>query len=175
MDIKVPKNMKSPTVIIVGGQDDEKKNAYHEKRLDLLESKLDQQYKAFIDKTDNTKTIDLLQKSFISTLDRFMSMNKSMMSDMHKQKIDILRDEFNKKIKSLENDDDKDEVVEEISSKLDSLVNAMAKMSKPVVINQGSPTRPISHDYLSKSFDILFKRLEDTIMKARPRMIPYVS
>lgn len=175
MNIKVPKNIESPTVIILGQQKaDDKKNAFSEKRMDLLERKLDQQYKAFIDKTDNTKQIDELSKSFMAILDRFMQMNKSMITSMHQDKMNNLRREFNRKLKELERDNNKDEILKSFVSKLSKFESSINKISRPVtVVSNVKPT--VSRDYLSKSFNNFYLNMQKLIQDMRPRMIPSPS
>ena len=173
MNIKVPKNIESPTVIILGREKiDDKKNALSEKRMDLLEKKLDQQYKAFINKTDNTKQIDNLQKSFMAILDRFMQMNKSMMTSIHQDKMDSLRREFDRKLKELEKNDEKDEILKSFVSKLGKFESSINKISRPVVVNTKTA---VSKDYLSKSFDTFYSNMQKLIQEMRPRMIPSPS
>ena len=173
MNINVPKNIKSPTVIILGKEEvNDKKNAYHEKRLDLLESKLDSQYKAFINKTDNIRAIEMLQKSFSNTLNKFMQMNKTMMTSMHKSKMEGLRREFEGRIKEIEKSGDKDEILKSFIAKLGKLESSISQINRQPVVPS---SRPISHNYMAKSFDVFYERLEKAIRDARPRMIPSPS
>jgi len=181
MNINIPKNIKSPTVIILGKEEvDDKRNAYHEKRLDLLESKLDNQYKAFINKTDNSKAnsnanakaIEMLQRSFSDTLNKFMMMNKAMMTSMHKSKMEGLRKEFEVRIKEIEKSGDKDEILKSFVAKLGKLEGSISRINRQPIV----PTsRPISHNYMAKSFESFYGRLEKAIKDARPRMIPSPS
>lgn len=175
MNIKIPNNLESPTVLIIGQRKvDDKQNVYQEKRLDMLERKLDQQYKSFIDKSDNTKSIEQMQKSFASILDKFMQMNKAMLTSSHKDKMDSLRREFDTRIKAL-SENDNGALLDSFSKKigkLESAINRLASKDSEVKV---SVTKPISHDYLSKSFDTFYEKMQNLVEKARPRMIPYVS
>ena len=84
MNIKVPNSIKSPTVIIVGGRSSDEhekmKSDMHLKRMDNLEHKLDQQYKAFTDKKDYIRLIERLHKSFMDKYDKFISTHRDMMT-----------------------------------------------------------------------------------------------
>lgn len=172
MNIKVPANIKSPTVIIVGQQQpDDKKNDITLKRMDNLERKLDQQYKSFIDKTDYLKVIGQMQSSFMSNFNKMLAMNKSMMTQTQNQRIDILREEFKRKIKSLSEDKDDEENLKFFTSKLNSLENAIRNITlKPTVVRV-----PNNNKVLFNSFNGILQKLENLIRESRPRLIPSPS
>ena len=171
MNIAVPKNIKSPTVIIVGGsQPDEKMNEMHSKQMSMLERKLDDQYKAFMDNKDYIKLIETLHKSFMSKLDKIISVNKSLMNDTQNKRIDDLKVEINNRIKGLSNNGT-DKMIKSFSTQLLSLENTIKSIptNKPivkVVRNNGG---------LDKSFLEAIGRLEKTIWASRPRVFPSPS
>ena len=165
--------MKSPTVVIVGQQEpNDKNNNLTLKRMDNLERKLDQQYKSFIDKTDYLKVIEQMQSSFMSNFNKILVMNKSMMTQGHKERVDILRDEFARKIKSLEEDKSDEESLKLFTSKLNSLENAIKNITlKPTIIRTPNNNNKILFD----SFNGILYRLEMLIRQSRPRLIPSPS
>ena len=165
MNVKIPNNMKSPTVIIVGhGTPDEKKNDFHAKRMDNLERKLDQQYKAFMDKSEYVKIIERIQNSFLSRLDKMIDANRD------DKKLTTLRQEFNLKIKELGNNDN-DVILKSFADKLGSLERSIRSIPVPTttVINRTSNMN------LTKSFETVIQRLEKAISKSGPRMLPSPS
>ena len=172
--IKVPNNMKSPTVIIVGQQEaSEPKNDRTLRRMDNLERKLDQQYKSIINKTDYGKAIMGMQTSFMSNFNKMLAMNKSMMTQAQKEKIDVLRQEFTRKIKSLENNKDKDgnESIKLFTKKLNSLESAIKNITlKPTVVRVRNNNKS-----LFNAFDGILHRLEGLIRESRPRVFPSPS
>src|SRR3990167_5520796 len=91
---------------------DVKRNDLALKRMDLLEKKLDQQYKSFIDNKPNyLQIVEQLQSSFMNRFDKMLMMHKSMTTQRNQERIDILRKEFERKIKSLEgNKDNKQDI-----------------------------------------------------------------
>ena len=166
MNIKVPKTMKSPTVIIVGGGTmDEKNNDFHSKRMDNLERKLDQQYKAFLDKSEYVKIIERIQNSFLSRLDKMIDVNKN------DKRFSDLRNEFNVRVKELSNKDNGDAILKSFASKLGSIEKSIRSIPAPTrtVINRTSNVD------LTKSFETVIQRMENAIRSARPRMIPSPS
>ena len=151
---------------------DQKKNDLTLKRMDLLERKLDQQYKAFVDKTDYTKVISNMQSSFMSNFNRMLDMNKAIMNQSHKDRIDVLRNEFSRKLKSLEQDKDNEEI-KLFTSKLNSLENAIKGITlKPQIVKV--PSRN-NNKVLFDSFNGILQRLESLIRQSRPRLIPSPS
>jgi len=172
MNIKVPNGIKSPTVIIVGGQEpNEKHNQMTLSRMDNLERKLDQQYKSFIDKTDYIKVIENMQSSFMSNFNKMLAMNKSMMTHSQKEKIDLLRDEFARKIKNLEKDDGQEEI-KLFTSKLSSLENSIKNITlKPQIVRVSNNNNKV----LFNAFDGILQRLESLIRQSRPRLSPSPS
>ena len=168
MNIKVPKTMKSPTVIIVGGGTMNEKNTdFHSKRMDNLERKLDQQYERFQKKTVPTPNFTPMIKSFTS-------------------KIGSLE----KTIKKLSEGDDNSDLIKAF----EKIVNRIEKQNKPAASPvdykafmsklgtleeaiRNLPTQRVSVNTsgLSKSFNTLYERLEKAIRASRPRMIPSPS
>lgn len=152
---------------------DEKKNDLTSKRMDNLERKLDQQYKSFIDKTDYIKVIESMQSSFMSNFNKMLAMNKSMMTQGQKEKISILRDEFARKIKSLEEDKGDDENIKLFTSKLNSLESAIKSITlKPQVVKVSTGN---NNKVLFDSFNGILQRLETLIRQSRPRLSPSPS
>lgn len=152
---------------------DEKKNDLTLKKMDLLERKLDQQYKSFIDKTDYMKVIEQMQSSFMSNFNKMLAMNKSMMTQRHQERINILRDEFSKKIKNLEENKDDEENIKLFTSKLNSLENAIKSITlKPSIVKVSNGN---NNKVLFDSFNGILQRLEMLIRSSRPRLIPSPS
>ena len=169
----VPKGMKSPTVIIVGGQEpDEKHNNMAMARMDNLERKLDQQYKSFIDKTDYIKVIESMQSSFMSNFNKMLSMNKSIISQANQDKFDFLREEFKRKIKSIEEDKNSEDDIKKFTSKLTSLENAIKNITlKPQIVKVSNG----NNKQLLNSFENIFQRMENLIRQSKPRLTPSPS
>jgi len=166
MNVKIPNGMKSPTVIIVGqGTMDDKKNDFHAKRMDNLEKKLDQQYRAFMDKSEYVRIIERIQNSFLTRLDKMIDANKN------DNRFSDLRAEFNLKVKELNNRDGEDAILKSFANKLGSLERSIRSIPVPTqtIIN-----RPNNMN-LTKSFDMVLKRMETLIRESRPRMIPSPS
>lgn len=152
---------------------DEKKNDLTLRRMDLLEKKLDQQYKSFIDKTDYAKVIMGIQTSFMSNFNKMLAMNKSMMTQGQQERIDILRDEFKRKIKSLEENKDDEENIKLFTSKLNSLENAIKGITlKPQIVRVSTGN---NNKVLFDSFNGILQRLESLIRQSRPRLSPSPS
>jgi hypothetical protein len=152
---------------------DEKKNDFALKRMDNLERKLDQQYRSFIDKTDYIKVIESMQNSFMNNFNKILAMNKSMMTQKHQERIDVLRDEFARKIKSLEEDKDGEENIKLFTSKLNSLENAIKSIAlKPQIVRVSTGN---NNKILFDSFNGILQRLETMIRQSRPRLIPSPS
>ena len=152
---------------------DDKKNDLTLKRMDLLERKLDQQYKSFIDKTDYLKIIEQLQSSFMGNFNKMFAMNKSMMTRGHNERIDVLREEFKRKIKSLEEDKDNEQDVKLFINKLNSLENAIKNITlKPQIVRVNTNNNDKN---LFNSFNGILERLEMLIRSSRPRLIPSPS
>jgi len=151
---------------------DEKKNDLTLKRMDLLERKLDQQYKAFIDKSDYIKAIEQLQSSFMGNFNRILDMNKSMITQGHQERIDILRDEFERKIKSIQDNRNNEQELKIFTSKLNSLENAIKNITlKPTVVRVPSNNNKVLFD----SFNAILQRMESLIRSSRPRLTPSPS
>jgi tRNA U34 5-carboxymethylaminomethyl modifying GTPase MnmE/TrmE len=151
---------------------DNKKNDLAMRRMDSLEKKLDQQYKSFIDKTDNSQSIQKLQDSLMNSFNKMLKMNKAMMSQSHREKMDSMRDEFARKIKSIEERSDDNRDIGIFSRKLQSLERAIKSITlKPQIVRvQGGNDK-----ILFKSFSGILQRLESSIRETRPRMYPSPS
>ena len=151
---------------------DVKKNDLSLKRMDMLERKFDQQYKSFIDNKSNSfKIIGQLQSSFISNFNKMLVMNKSMMTQGNQQRIDVLRKEFEGRIKTLQEDKDDGEELKLFTSKLNSLENAIKSITlKPQVVRVSNNNKA-----LFNSFNGILHRLEMLIRESRPRVFPSPS
>jgi hypothetical protein len=151
---------------------DDNKNEQTLKRMDLLERKLDQQYKAFIDKSDCIKEIEQLQSSFMSNFNKMLAMNKSMITQGYQDRIDTLRDEFAKRIKGLEQNDGNEKSLRQFSTQLNSLENAIKNITlKPQIVKVPVNNNKILFD----SFNTILQRMETLIRQSRPRMYPSPS
>ncbi len=147
---------------------DEKKNDFSSKRLDNLEKHLDRQYKTFQDHKDYIKVIERIQKSFMDKLENIILANNSN-RDVYEKRIENLRKEFSNRIQEFKSSDNSDELLKTFSRKLTTLESSI----KNIPVQKMVVNRVVRQDVnLEKSFESMFKRLEATIMKARPRMIP---
>jgi len=148
MNVKLPKGMMSPTVIVIGSSPvSQKTNDTSSKRMDMLEKKLDQQYKIRMDGSGFERKLDLLSKSFNSRIDKMMSMSKSMMKSNHSKEIEKLRREFEFRMSRLQ---------KQVSKKPNVQVS-------------------VSNAPMRNSLEKMTSRLEAAIMKARPRLTPSPS
>lgn len=155
---------------------DEKKNDLALKRMDLLEKKLDAQYKSFADRTAGVKTeaseaIQKLQSSFMGNFNKMMDMHKSMMTLAHRERIDTLRDEFSRRLEGIEKNKNSD-YSRVFTAKLNSLESAIKGITlKPSVVKvQNGNNKP-----LFDSFNGILQRLETLIRESKPRMYPSPS
>lgn len=175
MNIKVPNNIKSPTVIIVGGgtmTGDEKSNNIHEKRMDMLEKKLDQQYKNKSEGRNYARDIESIQKSFVNRLDKFMNQSRQSISSQNSKLLEALKKTVNQKVKviKLESVGSNNDEIKTFIKKIDSLEDAIRKISlKTKTVNV---TKNMS---LDSSFEKLFARMEKVIRESRPRLSPSPS
>jgi hypothetical protein len=175
MDIKIPAGIKSPTVVIIGGgtmTGDEKTNKNQEKRMDLLEKKLDQQYKNSTEGKGYAKDIGLIQRPFLKKLDKFVNQSRQSMTSHNDRLIEALKKTINQKVKVIKETSGKSDNTEikSFMDKIDSLEEAIRKISmksKTVNVN-----RQVS---LDDSFDKFFARIEKAIKDARPRLSPSPS
>ena len=151
---------------------DIKKNDLALRRMDLLERKLDQQYKSFIDNRPNyLQIIEQLQSSFMNRFDKMLMIHKSMITQGNQERIDILKKEFERKIKSLEGDKDNEQDIKLFTDKLDSLKNAIKNITlKPQVVRVSNNNKT-----LFDSFNGILHRLEILIKESRPRVYPSPS
>jgi hypothetical protein len=171
MNIKVPAGSKSPTVVIIGGgtmSGDEKANKLHEKRMDLLEKKINQRYKTVSDGISSNE-IKSIQKTFISRLDKMINLNNQNISKQNDKLISAIKDTISKKVASIKASSDNGDM-EKFLSKIDSLEDAIRKISlKERVVNV---TKKVSID---SSFEKLFAKLQKAIQDVKPRMYPSPS
>jgi len=171
MNIKVPSNLKSPTVIIVGQQDTPEKNDKVSKQMDLLEKKLDQQYKTFLDGKDYIQLIENLHKSFMQRLDKIVSSNKNLISEINSKKVSDLRNELNVRIDDLKKESSNDNLLKSFAVKLSSLEKTIKAIPERTV-----ETRVVNRGIsINTAMEKMLQRLEIAIKSARPKMIPYVS
>lgn len=163
---------KSPTVIVIEqGTMDEDKNSLAFKRMDSLERKIDNQYKAVTDKKQFIKMIDTMQKSFTKNLDKVVTANKSALSDSHKKRISSLRSEFKATVDSLKNKSTSDTILKSFASRLGSLETSVKSIPR-----QNSTVKVVRTGMnLNKAFDTLFIKMQELIGKSGPRMIPSPS
>jgi len=170
MNVKIPNSMKSPTVIVIGqGTMDEKKNSIHEKRMDNLERKLDQQYKSVVNNSGFEKKLDQLQKSFENGMNKVVSANKKLINNDQSKRIESLKRELEAKINSVRKLDSGKENLKPLVRKLDSLETALSKIPSKIQVSQ-----PKSQN-LNASFEKMISRLESAIDKVKPRMYPSPS
>ncbi len=173
MNISVPKGIKSPTVsIVIGGTmtGDEKSNKMHEKRMDMLEKKLDQQYKNKSEGKNYTKEIESIQKSFVNRLDKFMNQSRQVMSSQNSKLLEALKKTVNQKVQVIKEQRNGNGELKAFIKKIDSLEDAIRKISlktKTVNVN-----RSIN---LDSSFEKMFARMEKAIRESRPRLSPSPS
>lgn len=171
MNVKLPNNLKSPTVVIIGGgtmKGEDKINKSYEKRMDNLERNFNQRYKDKIAGSNPAKEIQVLQKSFLKKLDKFVSVNRQMLDKQNTQLISALKTTLGKRVEDTKGNGDSKEL-QMFIKKISSLEEAIKKISiKPGTVN---------HNYsgLNKSFDSFFKRMETIVNKVRPRLTPSPS
>ena len=153
---------------------DEKKNDLVKKRMDLLESKLDQQYKSFIEKRDKNinKNFDALTKSLSRSLSGFeralknfkpsTPVNINRVLDSFERKLDQQYKaliENKKNAKTPEND----ELTKSLLKSIGELEKTIKGLKFPR--QQG----------IGNKLEKMTSRLEDAIKKARPRLTPSPS
>ena len=141
------------------------KNNVLEKKMDFLEKKLDAQYKAYTSGKDYIKLIQDLNKSFMGKLDKLVASNKSI----NNQRVSDLRKALSLRLKNLNQKSDVN-ILKSFASKLSNLEKSVTNITmKPSVkvINRGPS--------LNKAFDTFYKRMEEVISKAGPRMMPSPS
>jgi hypothetical protein len=173
MNIPMPKGMKSPTVIIVGGgtmSGDEKSNKMHEKRMDMLEKKLDQQYKNKSEGRDYSKDIESIQKSFVNRLDKFMNQNRKAILSQNSKLLNALKNTVSREVKIIQETPSGNGELKTFVKKISSLEDAIRKISlKTKTVNV---TKSIN---LDNSFEKLFAKMEKVIKESRPRLSPSPS
>lgn len=171
MNIKVPKGMNSPTVVIVGqGTMKPEKNDMTIRRMDNLERKLDQQYQNFYKKNSKPNTdYSALLKTFSSKVGSLEKAIKKL-GDKDNSNDDLIS-AFEKIISRLAKNN------KEITQSPVNYNKFMARISSLENVIRELPTQRVSINTsgLTNSFNKLFERLEKTIMKARPRVFPSPS
>ncbi len=173
MNISVPKGIKSPTVsITIGGTmtGNESSNKMHEKRMDMLEKKLDQQYKNKSEGRNYTKDIESIQKSFVNRLDKFMNQSRQVISSQNNKLLEALKKTVNQKVQVIKEEASDNSELKTFVKKISSLEDAIRKISlktKTVNVN-----RSVN---LDSSFEKMFARMEKAIRDARPRLSPSPS
>jgi len=170
MEVKIPKGMNSPTVIVVGqGTMKPEHNVMHEKRMDNLERKLDQQYQSFYKKNSKpSQDYSVLLKTFSSKVG---SLEKAIKRLGEKDDNSGLISAFEKIVSRLEKNN------KQITQSPINYNKFMARISSLESVIRELPTQRVSINTsgLTNSFNKLFERLEKTIMKARPRVFPSPS
>lgn len=165
--------MNSPTVVIVGqGTMKPEHNAMHEKRMDNLERKLDQQYQNFYKKNSKPNTdYSVLLKTFSSKVGSLEKAIKKLGKKDDDNGNDDLISAFEKIISRLAKNN------KEITQSPVNYNKFMARISSLESAIRELPTQRVSINTsgLTNSFNRLFERLEKTIMKARPPLIPRPS
>lgn len=174
MNIPVPKGMKSPTVIIVGQgtmEGSDKKNTAHEKRMDNLEKKFDQQYKMAINKESYVKEIDKLHKSFMGKFEKVIDSNKSVISKLNTDLAKSLKRQIDVKVSQIDKGDSNKSELKTFMSKISDLETAISKIGK----NNKEVKVSYNTNKLDSSFDKLYEKMEQLVKSARPRMYPSPS
>ncbi len=170
MNVKIPKGMNSPTVVIIGqGTMKPEHNIMHEKRMDNLERKLDQQYQSFYKKNSKpSQDYSVLLKTFSSKVG---SLEKAIKKLGEKDDNGGLISAFEKIVSRLEKNNKK------ITQSPVDYNKFMERISSLESVIRELPTQRVSINTsgLTNSFNKLFERLEKTIMKARPRVFPSPS
>ena len=147
---------------------DDKKNDIICKRMDMMQKSLDNQYKTFQNGKDYIKIIERIQKSFMDKLEKIILANNSNRG-IYEKRLENIRREFSNRINEYKSSDNSDELLKTFSHKLTSLESTIKHIpTQKMVVNRVVNNNPT----LEKSFESMFKRLEQTIMKTRPRMIP---
>ena len=151
---------------------DEKKNDLTSKRMDNLERKLDQQYKAFMDKSDYIKVIDRLQDSFSRSLDKMLVMNRSIMTQNNNQKINLLREDFKRSINTLKARNNTDMNLKMFVNKIGLLEEAIKGISiKPSIVRVSNN----NNKDLLNAFDEILKKISLIVGRSGSRLIPSPS
>lgn len=170
MNVKIPKGMNSPTVVIIGqGTMKPEHNVMHEKRMDNLEKKLDQQYQSFYKKNSKpSQDYSVLLKTFSSKVG---SLEKAIKKLGEKDDNGGLISAFEKIVSRLEKNNKK------ITQSPVDYNKFMERISSLESVIRELPTQRVSINTsgLTNSFNKLFERLEKTIMNARPRVFPSPS
>lgn len=172
MDIKVPAG-KSTISIVIGGTmtGDEKANKMNEKRMDLLEKKLDQQYKrntSGIDPQGFVKKLDQIQSSFAKKLKEFVVQSKQTSTNQEKL-LEAFKKSISKKVQVIKQESSGNDELKTFIKKISSLEEAIKKISvKPQV----TVNRSVN---LGGAFEKMFVRFEKLIKEAKPRVYPSPS
>ena len=174
MNVKIPKNITSPTVIIVGqGTMDANKNDLYARRMDNLEKKLDRQYESFYKKQERKNNTDysVLLKSFSNKIGSLEKSIKKLAEDDDDNNNDELLSTFKKLVGKIEKNK---KSVTNSSPNYRLFINRIGKLEEAI---KDLPTQKVSinTNSLTRSYNKLFERLERVIKESRPRMIPSPS
>lgn len=162
--------MKSPTVVIVGQNTmNEKKNDVNGRRMDTLEKKLDQQYKAITDKKDYVRLIDKLNSSFMKRIDRFIAANKAIATDSNSQRIKSIQNEFNIQLKNISKSNNSDAAIKAFNKRFKSFERAIKNIPQPEVKVVRTRT---NNSALLKSLNTSLSKIERMVGN---QMVPYVG
>jgi len=166
MNINVPKNLKSPTVIVIG-QPAERVQKRPD-NLDMLEKKMDMQFKAIstrlMQKPKPEPDHYRLYKMLLDKLEKISSENREYLSKVDKDRVAELRKNYALMYK-LGNQ-------KPIENKINSLEEAI-KNFKPIVkvVNNSAN----GNSKMVDSFNSALEKIQRAIEKSRPRLIPDAS
>ena len=152
---------------------DIKKNDLNLNRMDMLEKRLDQQYKNRIEGKNIIKEIETLQSSFMKKLNRFMESNKDKIDSQNSKLADALKRVVNNRVKTITIDKTPKSEIKSFLSKIDSLEEAIRGITLKAKNNTSH--RSSNNGRLNKSFEGFFARMEKLIKDVRPRMFPSPS
>ena len=150
---------------------DVKKNDLNLKRMDMLERRVDQQYKNRIEGKNTIREIEILQSSFMKKLNRFMESNKDKIDSQNNRLADALKKVVNNRVKTITIDKTPKSEIKSFLSKIDSLEEAI----RGITLKTKNNTSHTNNGRLNKSFESFFARMEKLIKEVRPRMYPSPS
>jgi hypothetical protein len=158
---------KSPILISINNEGgDDKKNDVMMRRMDLLERKLDQQYKSFTEGRNPQKDIEALCRIFFEKLDKIIAANNTTLKKIDKSKYESMRKDIVNTFKSAGDRQSFDP--SSFNKQLDILQEAIKKFKPEVKIIQ-QPSE------MSKSLEKAFEKMGQTIKDSRPRVTPSPS
>ena len=157
MNVKMPKGVKMPSIVINVSGESASKPLDYSKRLDSLESKLDDQYKAFINKKDKKKEDARLYKTMLAKMERMSDLNKAYMAKLGKPKIVVNTPASKSPTVSFRG----------LENKLSELEKSIKNFKPTVrVIRSGGNSN------LSKSLEVALERMQRAIERNRPLLTP---